>query len=149
MTNALSAVYDHPLVQLSSRQALLAHFVLLHLFSTVSLPTLTPSSLLHHARTATSLIRSRWVGDDPDAPSDPEAAPIKSAKAKDMPRMALEEESLGLPSQDQSSDALNLVCNSDGEAGQRWWKVWDVKADCIEIGSMECYEGYHLAMIEQ
>jgi len=25
------------------------------------------------------------------------------------------------------------------ENGERWWKVWDVRADCREIGGMECY----------
>jgi hypothetical protein len=25
------------------------------------------------------------------------------------------------------------------ESRGRWWKVWDVRADCREIGGMECY----------
>jgi len=25
------------------------------------------------------------------------------------------------------------------EIAGRWWKVWDVRADCREIGGMECY----------
>jgi hypothetical protein len=27
----------------------------------------------------------------------------------------------------------------EGESRGRWWKVWDVRADCREIGGMECY----------
>lgn len=27
----------------------------------------------------------------------------------------------------------------EGESAERWWKVWDVRADCREIGGMECY----------
>jgi hypothetical protein len=30
-----------------------------------------------------------------------------------------------------------------------WWQLWEVNADCKEIGGMECYDGIHLAMIEQ
>lgn len=53
----------------------------------------------------------------------------------------------------------------DGEDG--WWKLWEVRAECSEIGEMECYgksiitsnygiilwrvevDGYRLAMIDQ
>jgi len=27
----------------------------------------------------------------------------------------------------------------DERESGRWWKVWDVRADCREIGGMECY----------
>lgn len=38
-----------------------------------------------------------------------------------------------------------------GRSGRRdgWWQLWEVNADCREIGGMECYDGIHLAMIEQ
>jgi hypothetical protein len=33
--------------------------------------------------------------------------------------------------------------------GRDRWKLWEVRAECLEIGGMECYDGYHLGMIEQ
>lgn len=54
--------------------------------------------------------------------------------------------------------------NGDELQMEGWWRVWDVEADCKEIGGMECYgehspaagyqadfkvDGCHLAMIEQ
>ncbi len=29
--------------------------------------------------------------------------------------------------------------NDEQDACEGWWKVWDVCADCKEIGGMECY----------
>lgn len=39
--------------------------------------------------------------------------------------------------------------HDESRASEAWWKLWEVNADCKEIGGMECYDGYHLALIEQ
>jgi hypothetical protein len=145
-------VYDHPFVKLTSRQSLLTHFILLHLFSTLSIPSLSPSSLLEHARGVTSLLRNRWLGEEGDAEADAEAGALaKALKQKDIKgkgKMVLEEDWLGLPSLDPATEILRARKVAEKREGQ-WWKLWDVSADCTEIGEMECYDGYHMALIQQ
>ncbi|ADV25427.1 Hypothetical Protein CGB_M0370C [Cryptococcus gattii WM276] len=106
-------VYDTPLVRLTSRSSLLSHFALLHLLSTLSLPSLTPSAVIRHARSLTSALMLRLVGVTPKD-VDPAFRPHKDA------------------------------------IGERsgWWRLWEVRAECSEIGEMESYDGYHLAMID-
>lgn len=42
-----------------------------------------------------------------------------------------------------------FVSSAPTDADVAWWKLWEVNADCKEIGGMECYDGFHLALIEQ
>ncbi|KAK4689104.1 coatomer subunit zeta, partial [Tremellales sp. Uapishka_1] len=122
-------VYDHPLVRISSRQSLMSHFVLLQLLSTVYLPSFTPSSLIYYSRYAFARVRNRLLGiEDP--------VDVEAAKGK----IAL-------------STWYGLDERKEGEGDERklgkWWKLWEVSAECKEMGGMECYDGQHLAMIEQ
>jgi len=116
-----SVVYDHPLVRVSSRQSLLAHLILLHLMSSLYLPSLTPAALIHHARGLTSHLRNWLIGVDDEEPGKEKEA---------------EEEWLGVETgkHEREEDDVN-----DGS----WWRVWDVGADCKEIGAMECYGTSH------
>ncbi|ODN92041.1 hypothetical protein L198_05713 [Cryptococcus wingfieldii CBS 7118] len=123
-------VYDTPLSRVSSRSSLLSHFALLHLCSTLYLPSLTPTSLVLHARNATSALMKRAAGIER---VDKNAKPSDLAKSD----FGLEEVWLGLPEPE---------CPTEGEG---WWRLWEVRADCREIGEMECYDGYHLAMVDQ
>lgn len=129
-------VYDHPLIRLSSRQSVLTHFALLQLLSTAYVPSLTPSSILLHARNLTSRIRGAVLGTD-DLPGD--VARTMSAKGK---QPAVDPVDQWLATSNNAIDHRNY--NSDG-----WWKLWDVSAECRDIGCMECYEGYHIALIDQ
>nr|XP_031861029.1 uncharacterized protein CI109_003389 [Kwoniella shandongensis]KAA5528101.1 hypothetical protein CI109_003389 [Kwoniella shandongensis] len=145
-------VYDHPLLRITSRQSLLMHFILLHLLSTVYLPSITPSALLQHARTLTSTLRNRLLGVD-QSHANTNISKLANVAKRQMllPKEAAEEEEwLGLPlkqhaRQDSSTDEES---EDKGDDAAGWWRLWDVRADCKEIGEMECYDGYHLAMIE-
>jgi hypothetical protein len=107
--------YDHPLVQLASRSSLSSHFQLLHLLSTLYLPKISPRALLQHSRSITSILKSRILGHD-DLPGDLERVSVKGKEK-----------------------ALWDVEDTERSGMGRWWKVWDVRADCKEIGGMECY----------
>jgi hypothetical protein len=128
-------VYDHPLVRLSSRQSVLTHFALLQLLSTAYLPSFTPSSLLLHARSLTSRVRSALLG--------PDYLPSPSANARDK-RAVVDPIDEWLASSGQHHGSVMHRNNAD----EGWWKLWDVSAECRDIGCMECYEGYHIALID-
>lgn len=114
----LIAAYDHPLVQLTSRSSLLSHFQLLHLLSIIYLPSISPRAMVEHTRTITSALKSRILGEHTLTIGDIERRP--SAKGKER----------------AWDDDLDEEVNKDKRG---WWKVWDVRADCREIGGMECY----------
>ncbi|WVQ86174.1 hypothetical protein IAT38_008342 [Cryptococcus sp. DSM 104549] len=127
-------VYDHPLLRVTSRRALLTHFILLHLLSTAYLPSLTPSALLLHARHLTSGLRNRLMGLEEPRPGGGKVSGLGE-----------EEEWLGLP---QRGETAGKRETGTGERKEGWWRLWEVTADCREIGEMECYDGVRLAMID-
>ncbi|BEJ12309.1 hypothetical protein CspHIS471_0207690 [Cutaneotrichosporon sp. HIS471] len=128
-------VYDHPLVRLSSRQSVLTHFALLQLLSTAYLPSFTPSSLLLHARSLTSRVRSALLG--------PIYLASPSANARDKQSASDPIDEWLASSGQHHGSVMNRSNTDDG-----WWKLWDVSAECRDIGCMECYEGYHIALID-
>lgn len=67
-------------------------------------------------------------------------------KGKAVMRLGAEEEWLGL---DPAVSVSKAHKHRPTEHEEGWWKLWDVSADCREIGGMECYDGYHLALIDQ
>jgi hypothetical protein len=117
-------VYDHPLVRLSSRQSVLTHFALLQLFSTAYVPSLTPSSLLLHARNLTSRLRSAVLGSDDIDVANRNPSADKGKRVVDPVDEWLA----------SSAPIIHRNSNADG-----WWKLWDVSAECRDIGCMECY----------
>lgn len=119
-------VYDHPLVRLSSRQSVLTHFALLQLLATAYVPSFTPSSILHHARSVTSYARRALLGSD----SDDLAAAGQTHDIQVSPSGQVDE---WLQS---SGPQLIRRRNADPNG---WWKLWDVSAECRDIGCMECY----------
>lgn len=121
-------VYDHPLVALTSRESILSHFILLHLISSIHLPTLTPNGLVEHARSITSSLKDRILGNNDFEPA--ELAHERPTSVKGKERAWSEELGIGL------DDSLHE--DRVGRQG-RWWKAWEVSADCREIGGMECY----------
>ena len=121
-----TTAYDHPLVRISSRQACLTHFALLHLMSTCYLPSLTPSAILYHVTSLTSRIRSRLLGDG-EAEADVEAVPSKLDKKGKM--QAVENAWSEIVEEEKDEVALRQA---------RWWRLWDVSANCKEIGNIDC-----------
>lgn len=121
-------VYDHPLVALTSRESILSHFILLHLISSIHLPTLTPNGLVEHARSITSSLKDSILGNNDFGSAELAHERPKSVKGKE--RAWSEELGIGL---DVSPHEERV-----GRQG-RWWKAWEVSADCREIGGMECY----------
>ena len=111
------SAYDHPLVQLTSRSSLLSHFQLHHLASSCYLPSISPKALVEHTRSITSHLKSKIIGTEANVPRDLERT--VSVKGKERAVWDLED--------------------VDERESGRWWKVWDVRADCREIGGMECY----------
>lgn len=107
---------------------MLTHFALLQLLSTLYLPSLYPSSLLSHARSLSSKFRNALVGSD--------EVPRRADKA---PRDPVDEW--------LATSGHGVMRRSNQDDG--WWKLWDVSAECRDIGCMECYEGYHIALIDQ
>ena len=153
MLTGRDVAYDHPLVRLSSRQAFLTHFILLRLLSTAYIPSLTPSSILHHVHTVTSSVRRRLLGADErdrDIEAGKKHAHDRKGKTKVIPSQLplFEDEWMGL---EMDADADNEADENEkrlvGRKGwkarakedERWWRLWDVSADCKEIGGMECY----------
>lgn len=129
----IPTAYDHPLVRLSSRQAVLTHFVLLHLLSTAYLPSITPANIIFHVRNITSQLRSRLLGSDErerDVRDVEEGTMMRKGKTK-----LLEEE--WMCASDEKKP-LEQDVQIDKDSG-RWFRIWDVSADCKEIGNMECY----------
>jgi hypothetical protein len=123
------AEYDHPLAQVSSRDSLLTHFVLLHLVSTLYLPSITPSALVQHARGLTSGLKSRVLGEEG-------ANDLEGFRRVSRPDGKGKEKAHELEGKNWSSSAAS----KEGEGNKSgWWKAWDVSADCREIGGMECY----------
>ena len=110
--------YDHPLVQVTSRSSLLSHFQLLHLISSLYLPSISPRALVEHTRSITSHLKTKIIGTEANVPRDLEKRVSVKGKEKAV---------------------WDLDDVDEGESGGRWWKVWDVRADCREIGGMECY----------
>lgn len=49
---------------------------------------------------------------------------------------------------DDQEDSSSLESDTDPSKGEIW-KLWEVGAECTEIGGMECYDGYHRGLIEQ
>lgn len=146
-------VYDHPLSKVSSRDSLLTHFILLHLLASPSIPSVTPSALRKHALSLANALHARWHGVAANATDKP-VAPLISDKGKG--KLAAEEEWLGLQYDEDAvspraemrkTQEAGLAAREGGADG--WWRLWDVSAECHEIGGMECYDGYHMAMIEQ
>ncbi|WVQ69676.1 uncharacterized protein L199_007896 [Kwoniella botswanensis] len=156
-------VYDQPLVHLTSRETMLMHFALLHAFGTVYLPSIRPSALIIHLKEVISLLRISLLPIEEHGKSPGAEGKKKESDMIEWPKSPGEEEhllGLGLgmsaadehllttrkPSLHSSRDHTALSDGSKTYDG--WWKLWDVTADCKEIGEMECYDGHYLAMIE-
>ncbi|WWD00988.1 hypothetical protein V866_007926 [Kwoniella sp. B9012] len=156
-------VYDQPLVHLTSRESMLMHFALLHAFGTVYLPSIRPSALIIHLKEVISLLRISLLPIEEHGKSPGAEGKKKESDMIELPKSPGEEEhllGLGLgmseagdhllttrkPSLHSSRDHTLLSDGSKTYDG--WWKLWNVTADCKEIGEMECYDGHYLAMIE-
>jgi hypothetical protein len=131
------SVYDHPLVALTSRESIVSHFILLHLVSSLHLPSITPSALVQHARSITSSLKDRILGSDQLRREElelerPKAIP--SLKGKE--RAWSEELGLGVGSLDSGYGDMDQM---RGQRKGKWWRAWEVSAECKEIGGMECY----------
>lgn len=105
---------------------MLTHFALLQLLATAYVPSFTPSSILHHARSVTSYARRALLGSD----SDDLAAAGQTHDIQVSPSGQVDE---WLQS---SGPQLIRRRNADPNG---WWKLWDVSAECRDIGCMECY----------
>jgi hypothetical protein len=117
----LSLVYDHPLLRISSRQSLLTHYILLHLLSTLYLPAITPQSLVYHIGTLASLLRDQAIGSRWDSQ---EKADVEAGKVDDV-EWSIRKGRRGQMAKDNEQS--------------RWWRLWEVSAECMDIGGMECY----------
>jgi hypothetical protein len=153
-------VYDHPLVALTSRESILSHFILLHLVSSLQLPSMTPNALVQHARSVTSSLKDRILGNSELQHEGLELErPKPKSSVKGKEKAWSEELGLGLGSLDSVRGDIDRVRGKG-----RWWRAWEVSAECREIGGMECYgtsplwpfrdrtdsiDGYNLALIEQ
>ncbi|WVN85154.1 uncharacterized protein L203_100297 [Cryptococcus depauperatus CBS 7841] len=128
-------VYETPLVTISSKNKLISHFAFLHLFSTGYLPSLTPTSILHHARNITPfLFLQSTETEQRERDKHPTIEGKDGNKTMDH---GVEEAWLGID------------IASPYQTSERWWRFWEIKSDCREIGKMQQLDGYHLAMIDQ
>jgi hypothetical protein len=130
-------VYDHPLVALTSRESILSHFILLHLVSSLHLPSIAPSALVEHARSITSSLKNRILGNNELRLKEVELQSRKPS-AKGKQRAWSEELGLGLDTLDSIRGDVNRVRGERRGKG-KWWRAWEVSAECREIGGMECY----------
>lgn len=135
-------VYDHPLVALTSRESILSHFILLHLVSSLHLPSITPSALVQHARSITSSLKDKILGNNELRHEELELErPESKPSAKGKERAWSEELGLGLGSSESGHGEIDRI---RGEGKGKWWRAWEVSADCREIGGMECYGTFPL-----
>ncbi|WWD09734.1 hypothetical protein V865_007862 [Kwoniella europaea PYCC6329] len=156
-------VYDQPLVHLTSRESMLTHFALLHAFGTVYLPSMRPSALIIHLKEVISLLRISLLAIEEHVKSAEAEGKKKESDMTELPKSPGEEEhllGLGLGMSEADDHPLTTrkssphpsrdhIALSDGsKTYDGWWKLWDVTADCKEIGEMDCYDGHYLAMIE-
>ncbi|WWC89667.1 uncharacterized protein L201_004592 [Kwoniella dendrophila CBS 6074] len=160
-------VYDQPLVHLTSRESLLVHFALLHIFGTIYLPSFTPYWIVNHAKYVITQLKKHLLPLDEDLNDTSNViSEVKEGKMKSsslppklpIPNLGQEERLLGLGlGLSDSSIPSAKRGGSDGKLKgdsrlknrhEGWWKLWDVTADCKEIGEMECYDGHYLALIE-
>ena len=49
---------------------------------------------------------------------------------------------------ERRTEKASLVGRAE-DHGEKRWKLWEVGAECKEIGGLECYDGYHVGLIEQ
>ncbi|WVR05492.1 hypothetical protein IAU60_002510 [Kwoniella sp. DSM 27419] len=142
-------VYDHPLVRHTSRDSLLLHFALIHFASTLYVPAVTPSGILVHMTKLGESIRNKLFGAELERDTEEDQAAKSRYSEKTITSdSGLEEEWLGLSSTLTGRHTVHTAQANSPDNEEGWWKLWDVRADCREIGEMECYDGYHLALIE-
>nr|XP_018998999.1 uncharacterized protein I203_08458 [Kwoniella mangroviensis CBS 8507]OCF62460.1 hypothetical protein I203_08458 [Kwoniella mangroviensis CBS 8507] len=156
-------VYDQPLVHLTSRESMLMHFTLLHAFGTVYMPSIRPSALIIHLKEIISLLQISLLPIEEHGKSRGAEGKKKESDIIESPKSPGEEEhllglGLGIGKAGDHRDTTRKTSrhssrdhttHSDGSMSyDGWWKLWDVTADCKEIGEMECYDGHYLAMIE-
>ncbi|KIR97168.1 hypothetical protein L804_05350 [Cryptococcus deuterogattii 2001/935-1] len=125
-------VYDTPLVRLTSRSSLLSHFALLHLFSTLSLPSLTPSAVIRHARSLTSALMLRLVGVTPKD-VDPASRPRKKDAIGERRFGARSRGGVGYDwafGMEETWLTLATMCAPTEREGSGWWRLWEIRAEC-------------------
>lgn len=139
----------------------MTHFILLHLLASGSIPALTPSNALLHARLISRRL-SRRIKDSlsfrsfssfsgGDVNTETSSREVKdNGKGKEKAENDLVTEEYQERLSITNAQIEEREMNQKGKVirGDRW-KLWDVGAECTEIGGMECYDGYHLGLIEQ
>ena len=136
--------YDNPFAKVSSRQSLISHFILLHLVSCGQLPPLSSRSLFSLATSISKQVLgyANVIGD--------EGTEVSNAKGKEKAEIGLGIHHTGetdlLKNGDLSFETIKPIKGlggahqSDTEGGgPSWWRLWDVTAECRELGSIECY----------
>lgn len=145
------AVYDHPLISIPSRPSLLSHFILLHLLSDVSIPALTPAVLFTRARELTADLRRRLLS-GVLTEGDVETGDMVLANKGKGKRQHVDLAESWAEGEWHESRTSGVPTDRHrvGQPSQASrWNLWKVGAECREIGGVECYNGYHMGMIEQ
>lgn len=114
---------------------MLTHFALLQLLATAYVPSFTPSSILHHARSVTSYARRALLGSDSEDLASAQAHEIQLSPAGQVDEWL-------------QSSGPQLIRRRKADPNG-WWKLWDVSAECRDIGCMECYGGWHSIVFMQ
>ncbi|WWC69071.1 uncharacterized protein I206_103007 [Kwoniella pini CBS 10737] len=166
-------IYEQPLVRLTSRDSMLMHFALLHLFGAVYIPSFTPFATIIHIQELVHLFKTFLLGKDYGIEVDQQIKPtLRTTKSPRTPNPGREEHLLGLglgvdpptrslpnthkDRRDYVRSESDLITqkleekhdHSGMKVYKGWWKLWDITAECKEIGEMECYDGHYLALIE-
>lgn len=166
----IGIVYDDPVLRIPSRSSLLTHLLLLHLISSGSIPAPTPSNVLRYTKLALHRgvqsvlaitspfgVSGRKGGDEESGSGVGAGYRDLDLKGKGRDISASEKKGnskgKGKASKPEKMELGNFkaeeVSGGGARKGKDKWKLWEVGAECLEIGGMECYDGHHLGMIEQ
>lgn len=121
-------IYDHPLVQISGRTHMVAHFIVLNLVACaqIRVPAFCPASV------------ARRVGE------------LAAFARQSMVRAEMMDEEKGY--EGKSGEKGFTESGGGGGSGarqrRRWWKLWDVSSEVRDLGAMETFDGHHSGKID-
>ncbi|EIW66354.1 hypothetical protein TREMEDRAFT_65632 [Tremella mesenterica DSM 1558] len=165
-------VYDHPLVKLTSRNAVVTHFTLCNLASTLYLPSVTPTGMKQHTKAVITIfgqqvtvvgssVASRaWYVVSLILPKprtisfDPEKAALTAlskekgkgkGKGKETEKEKMKEKEVEEGKGQMEKETKRWYPDGGNEA---WWRLYDISSEFKDLGALETFEGHHSALIQ-
>lgn len=113
------------MVNVTSRQSVITHFILFRLVSTGYIPHLSPSNLVQVISNLTLDLRYHLLGYDVrERNRDIESSPIDLVNTNGKGKLIDPKWNVGSEMFEKDKDQ------------SRWWRLWDVSANCTDIGNL-------------